>query len=452
MTYDDARQFFDTLMNYEAQPLNARLPRTFNLRRMEALMARLGNPHIGLPVVHAAGTKGKGSICAFAANILRAAGLNVCLYTQPHLVSPRERFQQNGRCVSKEQFADLAAQVRPAVEAMRGSELGAVTFFEAYTALFFLFAQENEADAVVVETGMGGRLDATNICDPVLSVIAPIGFDHMRELGETLEEIAREKAGIIKPNRPVVSSRQDARAESVLREEAERQGAPFISAFEEIQMEREGVQNGREACSLKWRGGALERLRLRMLGAHQVENAAAAVAAALALRREGWQIPLEAIRQGLEKTRLYGRFQTAQALDGRTLILDAAHTPESALALSRLLRELYSDRSVGRSVGLIVGMSADKDAEAFARALSPAVSHVVLTRASGVGRAASPSALAEAWRGLHASVSTRSSLKQAFAHAQGAAVCVTGSVYLVGEALRTLAPSSYQTFCEEGGL
>ncbi|MDE0021880.1 MAG: Mur ligase family protein [Candidatus Poribacteria bacterium] len=448
MTYDDARQFFDTLMNYEAQPLNARLPRFFNLRRMEALMERLGNPHIGLRIVHAAGTKGKGSICSFAANILRAAGLNVCLYTQPHLVSPRERFQQNGRCVSKELFADLTAQVRPAVEAQRDSEFGVITFFEAYTALFFLFARENEADAAVVETGLGGRLDATNICDPVLSVIAPIGFDHMRELGDALEEIAREKAGIVKPSRPVVSSRQLPRAESVLREEAERQGAPFISAFEEIQMERKGVQNGLEACSLKWRDGALEGLRLRMLGAHQVENAAAAVAAALALRREGWQIPLEAMRRGLEETRLHGRFQTAQALDGRTLVLDAAHTPESAAALSCLLRELYSDRRVG----LMVGMAADKDAAAFARALSPAVSHVVLTRASGVGRAASPSALAEAWRGSHASVSARSSLKEAFEHAQGDVLCVTGSVYLVGEALRTLAPSSYQTFCEEARL
>ncbi len=446
MTYDDARQFLDALLNYETQPLNARLPRCFNLRRMEALMARLGNPHTDLRIVHVAGTKGKGSICAFAANILRAAGLNVSLYTQPHLVSPRERFQQNGRWISKKQFADLTAQVRPAVEAMRNSELGVITFFEAYTALFFLFARENGADAAVVETGMGGRLDATNICDPVLSVIAPIGLDHTRELGETLEQIAREKAGIVKPRRPVVSSRQNARAESVLREEAERQGAPFISAFEEIRMEREGVQNGREACCLKWRGGSLEGLRLRMLGAHQVENAAAAVAAALTLRREGWHIPLEAMRRGLEETRLYGRFQTAQASDGRTLILDAAHTPESALALSSLLRELYSDRRVG----LIVGMSADKDAAAFARALSPAVSHVELTRASGVGRAASPSTLAEAWRGLHASVSTRACLEQAFAHAQGDVVCITGSVYLVGEALRTLAPSLYQTFCEEG--
>ena len=450
MTYAEARRFFDSLLNYEAEPLNSSLPRRFNLRRVEALLGLLGSPQRGLPVLHVGGTKGKGSVCAFLSSALRSAGYRVCVYAQPHLVSVRERFQLDGRCISRSDFASLAAEVRPAAEAMRGSEsdLGRVTFFEAYTALFFLYARRSEADIAVAEVGMGGRLDATNVCEPVAAAVAPIGFDHMEALGWSLAEIAAEKAGIVKRGVPIVSAAQERSAEAVLRSAAESCGSRFVSVAEDVCVERFGALGGREECSLKRSDSSLEGLRLRLLGRHQAENAALAYSVLAVLRELGWSAPDEAARAGFEAAWVPGRFQLTRGMDGRELILDAAHTPESGAALGRLLGERYDPQDLS----LIVGMSRGKDAVGFAEALVPRCSEAVLTESPVANRARPASELEEVWSARHPRASVQERLLDAYRSCSRPSVCVTGSLYLVGEALRELAPAGYREYCEELGL
>lgn len=448
MNYDDARRYLDTYINYEKAPLNAGVLRSFNLERVERVLHALGDPHDSVPAVHIAGTKGKGSTATFVYRALLAAGHRVGMYTQPHLVSPRERFQVNGACITREGMASVLSELRPVFEEHRDSDLGRLTFYEVYTVMVFAFFARARLDIAVLEVGMGGRLDATNVVDPAVSVITPVAIDHVDALGNNLEEIAGEKAGIIKPARPVVMGHQEPAAEAVIRGVAKRREAAVVDVRSEVETKRLGVHAGREVCHLIGREIRLEDVRLRLIGSHQVGNAATAIVTVQCLRDLGWPVGDAALRDGLEHARIHGRFQVVDLSDGRTCVLDAAHTPGSAVALARTLSEVYN----GEPITLIAGMSSDKDAEGFARALAPTVSHVVLTRAESNPRAFDPDALAVVFRRHFESVSVEPSLPTAVTKAPGNTLCVTGSVYIVGEALRTVAPDAYATFRHEVGL
>jgi dihydrofolate synthase/folylpolyglutamate synthase len=312
---------------------------------------------------------------------------------------------------------------------------------------FAYFAQA-ELDIAVLEVGMGGRLDATNVVDPVVSVITPIDIDHVDALGNTLEEIAGEKAGIIKPAKPVVMGYQKPSAEAVIRNVAASVGAPLVDTQAEIRTTRSSVQPDADVCSFHGRDICIDDVRLRLVGAHQTDNAATAVAVARSLRDAGWPLSDGAIRDGLQQARIHCRFQVVQLPDGRRCVLDAAHTPGSGAALGRTLREALS----GEPITLIVGMSSDKDAGGFAQALAPVASHVVLSRAESNPRAFDPDRLAALFSPYCESLSVEQSLSAAVANAPGGAVCVTGSVYIVGDALRTIAPDAYSEFRREVGL
>ncbi len=448
MNYSDARRYLDTYLNYEKAPLNARVLRGFNLARVERVLEAVGSPHQRVPVVHIAGTKGKGSTATFVYRILLAAGYRAGLYTQPHLVSPRERFQTCGGCITRAQMAGLLEQLQPAFDEHRESELGRLTFYEVYTVMAFAYFAQAALDVAVLEVGMGGRLDATNVVDPVVSVVTPVDIDHVDALGNTLEQIAGEKAGIIKPAKPVVMGHQQTSAEAVIRRAAAAVEAPLVDVRAEIETTRAGARLDADVCSFHGRDIRLGDVRLRLVGAHQTQNAATAIAVARLLRDAGWSVPGRAIRDGLQQARIHGRFHVVRLPDGRRCVLDAAHTPASGAALARTLREATS----GEPITLIVGMSSDKDAAGFAQALAPAASHVVLTRAESNPRAFDPEHLAALFSPHCESLSVEQSLPAAVANAPGDTVCVTGSVYIVGDALRDVAPDAYSEFRREVGL
>ena len=228
MNYKAALAYIDTFINSEKSPDFSRQARFYNLERISRLLAHLGDPHRRLNVVHVAGSKGKGSTAALIASILTHAGYKTGLFTQPHLITPRERCRINSRLISEAEFAQYVDRLKPSIEAMPELEsIGRVSFFEIYTALAFTYFADNAVDFAVIEVGLGGRLDATNVVDPLVSVITPISLEHTAILGDTHEAIAKEKAEIIKPNRPVVLAPQLPEAQAVFETVAVDRDAPI---------------------------------------------------------------------------------------------------------------------------------------------------------------------------------------------------------------------------------
>lgn len=427
MTYEAAISYLEQFIDYERLTHVPYTESEFKLERMFELLGHLGEPQQGLRCIHIAGTKGKGSTGAMIAAILQAAGHRTGIYSSPHLISFRERIRINGEMIPEPEVARLVDRIKPAVDATtkRKAELGALTFFELYTAVAFLYFAQQSVDWAVIEVGMGGRLDATNVVNPDLVVITPISLDHQAYLGSTLTEIAAEKAGIIKPDIPVVCAPQQPEVTEVIRQRAEACGAPLIVAADRSPL-LEGINRGR--------GGETS---LGMLGAHQLRNAAVAVAAIEALRAQGHDISDEAVRNGLASARLRGRFEVHPGKP--TLVLDCAHNRLSA----RALREALDDYLPTRKVVFVLGFSMDKDIPAILEELAPRAWKVILTRPKNP-RAASPKRLQKLAEGILPSVLIAPDVPAAVEQARRLAspddvICITGSFYVVGEAMEALA-------------
>ncbi len=385
------------------QPLAMR----FGLERMERALQALGHPERGYDVLHVGGTNGKGSTCAMAAAALSHAGLKVGLYSSPHLVRFNERIQVDGREIADAALAAAIDEIRRACpwhEA--GTESDRLTYFEVATLAGFLHFAREGVRAAVVEVGLGGRFDATNAIVSRVAAVARIGLDHTQLLGDTVEQIAFEKAGIFKAGVPAVAhAHQPAGALETLRAEALRRGAPFVVA------------------AADWPGP------IALAGPHQRGNAAFAAAALRQLARTGVPVEEEAIARGIATARWPGRLEEVSGV-----LLDGAHNPDGAAALAAALRALHP----GRPVELVFGVLSDKDHAGMLAALAPAVRriHVVAPATPRARPAAEVRALA-ASLGIDAEV--HASLGEALASAQlaahdGALVCVAGSLYLVGEA------------------
>ena len=324
MTYPQALEYLDSFSNYE-QIVRYSYPEAFSLERVERLLERLGRPERRCPTLHVAGTKGKGSTCAFAASILSAAGLRTGLYTSPHLASFRERIRVGGEPIPEEDLAEVVRRIRPFT--LRQGEGRDLTYFEVTTACAFLYFAMRGVQAAVVEVGMGGRLDATNLLLPEAAAITPVSFDHTDKLGETLAQIAEEKAGILKPGRPAVIAPQHPESGRVIERTALRVGAPLHWLERETRIE--GVELSRRGSRAVLQTPLRAyHLTIPLLGRHQVTNAAVAVRMVeiLSQRRPDLRVTARHIEEGISRTSWPGR---CQLLEGSPAVLiDGAQNAE----------------------------------------------------------------------------------------------------------------------------
>jgi dihydrofolate synthase/folylpolyglutamate synthase len=405
------------------------------LRRTEALLDRLGRPQERYGIVHVAGSKGKGSVCAVLDAILSAARYRTGRYTSPHLHAFRERIAVGGGPIEEQVFADLTRRAVEASEALEREEpaLGEVTAFELTTAMALDAFAAAGCELAVVEVGLGGTLDATNVVTPLVSVITALDYEHTAVLGKTLPEIAAQKAGIIKPGRPVAVSPQPPEALVVVEAAARERGSRLLVGGRDWTWS--GTWSGFEAFG-QW--GVLRDLRLGLAGAHQVENACTALAATWLLAETGTPVPETAVREGLAGASWPGRFERATLPAGTAVVLDGAHTPASAAALA----ETLAAEEPARRAVLVLGTMADKDPAAVVRALAPAAARVVAT-AARTPRAASPERIAAGVEagGLPVEVvpGVAAALERAAERAGTAGlVVVTGSLAVVAEAREAL--------------
>jgi dihydrofolate synthase/folylpolyglutamate synthase len=430
MTYDEALAFWYGRIDYERRQPR---PGDLKLDRMRELLRRLGNPHKRVRCVHIAGTKGKGSTSAILASILRAAGLRIGLFTSPHLVDVSERVQIDGVAISRDEIATEMSEVAAVVHAMDVES--SPTFFEVITALGFLHFARNEVDLAVLEVGLGGRFDSTNVCDPLVSVITNVSFDHMAILGPSLEEIANQKAGIIKPGVPVVSTAEDPKVVDVIERTARECNSPLDLVRRDFDWER-GVGSPFEPPSLRIRTRQRDwgQLPLRLFGTHQGANAAAAVATIERLRESRITIPDEAVAAGLRTVAWPARMELV-ARDP-AVVLDCAHNVASIHALVDTLRNSFPIQGGWR---LIFASSSDKQIPDMLAALSPVIAHFHLTRYRSNPRSADPQAMSDILLALgHKGVRIHASPENAWAAARNSAgksggIVIAGSVFLAGE-------------------
>ncbi|MEO8601618.1 MAG: folylpolyglutamate synthase/dihydrofolate synthase family protein [bacterium] len=397
----------------------------FKLERVTLTLDRLGNPQHRYQALHVAGTNGKGSVAAILDSVLRAAGRRVGLYTSPHLSDLTERIQVDGVSVARPEVVALADEVRLA-GASRGIDL---TFFEFLTVMAFLHFARAGIEVAVVEVGLGGRLDATNVVDPLVAIITTIGRDHTEWLGDTPAAIAAEKGGIIKPGRPVVLGRIDGEAASVLRRLAAEQGAAMIEPGRDYQASADGV-GGFNFDGLGW---SLRRLPQVLWGAHQRDNAATAVAA-LATAQHALPVDEAALRAGLAAVRWPGRLEIVG--QAPLTIVDGAHNADGAAALARELLALLG----GRPLHLLFAVMGDKDWRPMVEQLAPLCRSVVVTEVLRP-RGAPADAVAAAFA-AHCDARAEPDVARAWDAVRAAAgsdgaVVAAGSLFLVG-ALRAL--------------
>jgi dihydrofolate synthase/folylpolyglutamate synthase len=442
--YQEALDYLYSRIDYSVERSYRYSPEVLDLERVHILIHALGDPHLDYRSVHIAGTKGKGSVSAMIASILHAAGFKTGLYTSPHLQRFTERIRVDDQEIDKAEVVELVGILKPQIETIQQ-----LTFYEIITALAFLYFARKEVGCAVFEVGLGGRLDATNVITPMASVITSLSYDHMHLLGESLSDIAREKAGIIKPGVPVISAPQQHEAERVVEDAARSVDAPLSlvgrdwlyspgtrdlsgqilyvwSSAEQSMMDAYVESAGGE----EW---APPRYWIPLLGHHQVVNGAVAYATIQILKTQGFEVSEDAIQKGFRETNWPGRFQILTT--NPVLVVDAAHNRDSALKLRIALDDYFP----GRPVTLIFGASADKDISGMLIELVPRVSRLIVTQADHP-RASNPEALERIAHshGLRVEIEVPveaaldRALKQAWTEG---VVLATGSLFVVGEIL-----------------
>ena len=386
LTYQEALDFLYSFVDYGATRAARYSAQVFDLSRMTALLALMGEPQTTYPCLHLAGTKGKGSVAAMCASALTAAGYRTGFYTSPHLQDFCERIQINGALIPPQAVAARVDGLRPLAARVPG-----ITHWELVTALAFEYLARENVDVAVIEVGLGGRLDSTNVITPLASVITSLSYDHTYLLGNTLAEIAGEKAGIIKPGAPVVTAPQKDEALEVLVRVAQERGAPLtlvgrdwlyrpvVHSLESQAFEIWSAEEERQLNALRASGHTVDwkptRLEIPLLGAHQVENAAVAVAALNALRQRGLPLSPDAIREGLRTAHWPGRFEILRRAP--FVVADGAHNRDSAQKLAVALDDYFP----GRRVVMIFGASSDKDIDGMFAELLPRAAQVIITQA-----------------------------------------------------------------------
>ena len=417
----------------------------FDLEHMRVLLRALGHPEQTFPSVLIAGTNGKGSTAATLASILRASGLKSGLYTSPHLIRINERIRIGGEQISDEDFAQLHRDVDTAAEQLvaAGELPWHPSFFEMMTAIAFHYFARERVNVAVLEVGMGGRLDATNVVEPLVSVIADISLDHQKYLGNTVSEIAREKAGIIRPGGVVVTLPQQPAANDVIGNTILEMGATGISAVQYVppvspaSAEYHKAQTGRSQYPLEVMGKQIL-VDTPLVGRHQLRNVALAITAAEQVAKKGFTgITAESIERGIRDTTWPGRFQIIEPKQAwPEIVLDVAHNPAGAWALRSALSERYDDRPLI----FVVGAMRDKAISEIAEILFPMAERVIATQPQNP-RAAMPEEIRQAAARTGTDIECVAAVPAAIERAREAAlpdgvIVVTGSIYLVGEAMQ----------------
>lgn len=439
MTYDQAVAYLLTLGRELASPQQARAAK-FDLENIRAVCQRLGKPERAFRSVHIAGTNGKGSTAAMLASILRAAGLRAGLYTSPHLLRINERIRLDGADIDDADFAETFDRVHAVIEELlaTGALAAHPTFFECVTAMAFDFFARKNVDLAVIEVGMGGRLDSTNVIVPEVAIITQIDFDHENFLGHSIEEIALEKAGIIKPGAWVVSATGHPAAQEVIRRRAAEQNARLVEVDAAGRASNLRAEDGcyRFTATTDLPGSATRviEIRLPLAGRFQVRNALTAIVAARLLAERGFPVDDASIRGGLATVRWAGRLERLQ--ERPAVYLDGTHNP----AGSRELVAFWDQQFAGRRIHLVYGAMRDKAVDEVAGLLFPRAATVILTQ-SRQPRALSAEALAAMTRHLAGSVEVIPEPGAALERALESAapedvVFVTGSLYLVGDLRR----------------
>jgi len=445
--YQDALDYIYSHIDYSIKSTYRYSAEVFELQRVIDLLEALGSPHEQIKAFHIAGTKGKGSVSALIASVLKEAGYTSGLYTSPHLIDFNERIMINGEPIGDMDFVELVEGVKPSVEAIPG-----LTVFEILTAMAFVYFAEQGVEYAAVEVGLGGRLDATNVLVPISTVITSLSYDHMHLLGESLSDIAREKAGIIKPGIPVVMAPQQFEAERVVESVAKAEGAPLIQVGQDW-LYSHGPHNLDGQTLYIWSraeqplmdafvdsaGGdewTPPRYQIPLLGHHQVVNAAVAYAAIVEARNSGLDVKEADIQAGFRNVSWSGRFQILSR--DPIIVVDAAHNRESALKLRIALDDYFP----GQPVTMIFGASADKDIEGMLAELRPRVSRFAVTQAHHA-RSVTPEVLAGFAHSHGVRVEefaeVRDALQWAIENSRpGEVILITGSIFIAGEAIETM--------------
>ncbi len=428
MTYPDALRFL-----YELRVFGQKL----GLETMRLLLDRLGRPQESLRFIHLAGTNGKGSVAAMCQAVLTAAGYRSGLYTSPHLVSFRERIQVGDQLIAPDAVVELVDQLQPILADVADVQHGRhPTFFEAVTALALCHFRQQDVECVVWETGLGGRLDATNIVTPAVAVITSIGIDHAEHLGPGLAQIAAEKCGIIKPGFPVVTCLQEPSAQEVLVSTCRERGCALTTVGTNLRAEPVTVADDNQAVRVSGSDRSDGLYQIPLTGGEQVTNCGLAVAA---LEQCGLPVTTEALARGLARTRWPGRFQLVPG--DPPVIVDAAHNPAAIECLVQTLSRRYR----GRSIGILLGVLADKSAAEMCRLLAPVAAGVCCVPVRGERATTAPELLAGHLRMAREEllVTTAPATTSGLAVLRSGGydlVVVTGSLFLAGEVLAEIAP------------
>jgi len=346
-------------------------PENFDLSRMVQFMEHVNSPHTQFPSLHIAGSKGKGSVSAFCASVLQQAGYQVGLYTSPHLKDFEERIQINQRSMDRGLLVSYVEEIKPAVSRVQG-----LTTFEIMTGLGFLYFARQKVDIAVIEVGLGGRLDATNIISPLVSVITSLYLDHTSILGDTLEQIAYEKGGIIKPGVPVVSAPQDENALAVIRDIASKHKAALLEVGQEITYQPISRSLSGQAFQIQDEvGQSAHEFIIPLLGEYQITNAATAYGALSLLRDKGFPVEIDVIQKGFAEVSWPARFEVLQ--EAPPVIVDSAHNPASISKLRETIDDFFPDKELI----LIFGISEDKQLDGMLQAILPRTKHLITTHA-----------------------------------------------------------------------
>jgi dihydrofolate synthase/folylpolyglutamate synthase len=434
MNYQEALEYIHGTVKFGSK---------LGLKNITELLKRLDDPHKAFPSVHVAGTNGKGSVTSMTAKMLHKAGYKVGMFISPYLERFTERIQVNFEEIPQDDLARLTRLVREKVNEMVRDGFNHPTEFEIVTTLGFLYFAEQKVDIAVVEVGLGGRLDSTNVITPLVSVITSISFDHVNVLGDSLREIAFEKGGIIKPEVPIVSYPQDREAAEVIEDLAKQRNAPYYPV--DANKIKEKYSTFREQCfDFHCKEQTFKDIRIHLPGKHQMLNAACAITAVMVLRDKGFVVSDDMIYEGMESAHWPGRLELIK--ENPTVILDGAHNPSGAKALADAIGLYFADKKVH----LILGVLKGKDADNVAKILCSVASDIIITKADSP-RGLETSELADIVRKYHSQIEIQPRARDAISvginrirdESEDSILVISGSLYLIGEARTILLTNQY---------